>query len=322
MRDNVPSLKTLRRPKRVAAFTLIELMVSTAVVALMMILFSQVIMQTSGSMRLAHQRIDTASMCRVALDRIGLDLSRIVPGNESPLIVVKGDATTSDSVVMIGNVRTQDRGLVAGDLRLGVVAYCIRTVDNLAQGIGDAQILSRGNGTITWAGTNTKQIGSDTLKALQMAVVDVSGASQQMVSFQPLGEGIFRSSISFLLSDGSLTSTPPRDKNFLTISNGNANVYPLARCAAASDDATQRYVRALIVAVVALDERTLKNLDLKGVDMKNLAKLFVTGSSTTPAQDWDVSGTNTQLRSKLSPPAYPPSVVGGVRVYQRYFYVQ
>jgi prepilin-type N-terminal cleavage/methylation domain-containing protein len=314
-----------RRVKPASGFTLIELLIASAVLALMLLLFSQVITGTTASTQAAKNRMDIASMCRVTFDRLGLDLRGMVHEIETSLVVIKGDGATnvSDSLVMVCNVRTQDRGVASGDLRLGTIAYAIRSMDDLAIGISGAPILCRGNGTITWSTTDKQQINSDTLKALKTAVADVSGTSENMLSFQPLAEGVFRCSISFLLNDGTLTDTPPRDKNIKSISN-DANVYPLALSAAASDDASQRYIRALVVGVVALDPRTLKIAAQSGSSLETLAKIFTSPAvGSTAAQKWDIDDkSNADLRAKLSPPAFPAPVLKRIQVYQRYFYVQ
>lgn len=67
-----PSLK----PARLPAFTLLELLVSVAVLALIVAVVAQMVANTSLTVGESERRVSTAAQARMILDRLAVDLSR------------------------------------------------------------------------------------------------------------------------------------------------------------------------------------------------------------------------------------------------------
>jgi hypothetical protein len=72
------SMLNVPRRRKVAAFTLAELLVSIFVVVLVVFMFTQLMTSASAINRDEHKRIDTDTQARVVLDRMALDFAQMI----------------------------------------------------------------------------------------------------------------------------------------------------------------------------------------------------------------------------------------------------
>jgi hypothetical protein len=313
--------------RRTNAFTMVEMLVSMAVLIMIMVLFVQILNHTLATTQTATKHMDIASQSRVVFNRLGADLAGMPAGNSATLVVVKdvgGNPAGSDALVFVTRGRTRLRGDVTNNaIRLGVRAYRVEAFADPALDSQPAPMLAWGDGTVTWnaPSSGTLQVSSDIAGALAAALADVirqpATAAGNMVQFQPLADGIFRFEVCFLLSDGTLVSAPPTSVTFASLAS--SNVYPLALSPEDSADPNRLYVKALVVGVVGLDAAGRRLAGVNGSLLPQLAGVFPDPSaSQTPLQVWDI---NTTLRASLAPPNYPPPVLRGIRAYQSYYYV-
>lgn len=309
------------------AFTLLEVMVSVTVLAVLLVLFAQILGQTSSTIRAVEKHVDIASTTRIAFDRLGADLFSMVTGNVATLVVVKNAGGSnagsySDALVFVAKGRTQLRsGISDSQIRCGIRAYRIEAFADPSLGSQLAPMLAWGDGTITWTapGAGVAQAGSNIDQAMVAAIADVTGSSAagNMVQFQPLADGVFRFEVCFLLNDGTLVTVPPTSQTFASLTGGN--VYPVALSAQDSADPHQLYVRELVIGVVSLDAATRLIVGSNGSLLPQLADKFIDpAAGQSPMQAWNIT-TNASLRTSLSPPAFPAPVLGAVQVYQRYY---
>lgn len=312
------------------AFTLIEVLVSLAILAIVVLLFAQVIEQTSITTSGEEKHLDIASMSRVALDRLDSDLSGLISGGTSALIVIKnpgiaGTGRFNDALIFATNGRTQLRSAVSESaIRLGIRAYRIEEFSDPNLDGQKTPMLAWGDGTITWTppGSLASQASSNIGKALARAIADVTqtaSADGSMLQFHSLADGIFRFEVGFILSDGTFTQTPPISTTFASLSS--ANIYPVALSAEDSSDPGRLYVKALLIGITGLDNSTRRLADTGSGRLPGLSDMFSDPSADqTPLQAWNFQ-TNPDLADRIAPPAFPAPVARAVRIYQRYYYV-
>lgn len=311
-------------------FTIIEVLVATTVLALILVLFGTVLDLTTSAIHSADRNITTSAFFREAGNRMEADLAEMLTAGPAALVVAKNvggtsAGTLSDAVIFMTQGRTRQRqGIDQKDIRLAIRAYRVMGLPDPELGNQRTPMLARGDGTITWnavAGAPS-QAGTDISDAIKSAVADVVGSSTNGTSlvFQRLAEGIFRLEVNFLLDNGSISCVPPRSKKLAALAAG-ANVYPVALSAEDSADPDHRFVRALVVAMVGMDDLSRRLTGNNGDKLPDLADAFLDPATGQTILDiWDVERNGT-LRSMISAPPYLPAVLHGVRTDQEYYYV-
>ena len=81
--------------KSSAGFTLLEMLVSMAVLALMLVLFGQITGNTVGATQAAHRQMDVSMQARAAFDRIGLNINCMMRTNGVTLVAYNGSSSSS-----------------------------------------------------------------------------------------------------------------------------------------------------------------------------------------------------------------------------------
>ncbi len=328
-------------------FTLVELLVSIAILALIMVVLAQFLQETGLTIGKTSRSMETTELCLAALDRIDSNLSSMITTGPATMVVVKNTTGVNDGLALVTNERVRSQGSSSGpinvanssDIRMAAMGYCVgNAVDPDLAGAPSVPMLEWGNGTVTWNSSqiaNGNSINNLPLSALSAAVTDVSSvvtnggtlpSPAKMLQFQPLSHGICRLEICFLLSNGTLISVtaPPLNKNFLSSASPSpaatftAPNYALAFNANDSNSSTGLYVRALIIGVAAIDSVTQKTLT--AAQLASLpSALAKTIDGQTPLQAWDISSGSTTTYVNLK--AYPTQVLQNIRFFQRYFYV-
>jgi len=173
------------------AFTLIEVMVSCAVLAILVALLSSTFSNFAGLTSSSGRRIETGNQIRTVFDRMAFDLSSSVRDGGIEIQFAKnaqvngGAATVNDAIGLL----TDARSTTAGS-RLARVGYEVADDQNPAVQ-SPLMSLFRCVEPFLWT-DNSAETG-------------LSANAER----QPLGRGVFRMELSFLKTDGSLVAAPP-----------------------------------------------------------------------------------------------------------------
>jgi len=277
-----------------SAFTIVEILVATAVLAMILVLTLQILGNTNAVIRASDRQMDTAAQARAALDRFDADFSGAMLTHGASAICTLASGTTSPSIGFLcrSRAREADSGTPAwqDNLRGAIVGYRMQ-----------GSSLNRGDGRYTF---NQQDVGNHVASELatifpQLATALNSGGS--FLVWTPLGDGVVRFHVSYQLDNGVITQTPPTytmtspqtsgSSTYVstTFLNG-ANISPCLAIAFAKQNAPSsgslqgRYVRALIVGVAAIDRRTLVQATN---DLTQLGNLGTPGIS--PSVDTDTA---------------------------------
>lgn len=322
-------------------FTLIEMLVSMAVLTLMIVLVSQLTSQANITINTSSRQMDAASDAGAALDRLGANLAGIVSAQGIAPVVYKNtpsapsgenSGTLNDGIAFICNARPRNRSSVQTSpnnfIRMAMMGYRVRAFPDDLLGGTKVPKLSWGDGTVSFStATGSVQNAQYAKSGLQNAIITVAGdltdGTDNMIKPEVLGQGIFRFELCFLLDDGTVASAPPRDNNF-SATPFTGDCYAVALSRDTSADPNKRYVKAIIAGIAVLDAKTRQLVGANGADLYKLADLLPdpAANNQTPLQAWEFLGTSgnaTNLRNKLA--AYPKPVLQNLRLYQRYYYL-
>jgi len=175
---------------RAGGFTIIELLVSSAVLALLVTALAATFSNFIGFTSSSGKRLENNNQMRTIFDRMSFDLSSSVRNGGLEVIFSKnaqargGGSTLNDSMIFFTDART------AHDSRLARVAYEVDQGGNAATGVQFSSLF-RGVDPFNWSDNP----GSTTMST--------------MTDWQELGRGIFRMELSFLKTDGSLVGAAP-----------------------------------------------------------------------------------------------------------------
>lgn len=325
-----------------------------AVLILLVAVISAIFNQTNLAIRTSSKQLDVSGQARIALDRLGSSINNMVVAQGIAPVVLKdsGDSTSgalNDGLALLTNSRPRSRTSSVQEsptsfIRMAVMGFRILPLSDsafLSSPIPNptpspVPMLNWGDGTISWSTASQLKVQDALLAksslptAITAAATDLANLglpspapTPAMLQFQGIAANIIRFEICFLQDDGTIVSTPPRDKNLTGITG---NTYPVALSKATSADINQRYVKAFIVGLAGLDTQTRRLVGNNGDKLKNLADSLPNPAATnqTPLQAWDYTSNSaaaTALRNALLPPNYPLPVVNSLRLYQRYFYV-
>jgi prepilin-type N-terminal cleavage/methylation domain-containing protein len=163
-------------------FTLVELMVATVVLTLIMLLMAQVLNQMEHGVNILDRKLDSSSLIRVALNKIGYDLSsRVIVDTTIGITAIKHAG--NDELDFYSYVRT-----TAAESRFAKLDFVIGTQQS-ATSTQTIPALLVGNTGVGW--------NIDPLTITNAGPEDC------------LSAGIFRFEVAFLSTTGVLTANPP-----------------------------------------------------------------------------------------------------------------
>jgi len=275
---------------RLGAFTLLEILVAVAVLAVLALIMVGILDSTAKVTGSSQQRMSADSGARQALDRIGADILAALRREDLHDVVEKRPG--NDRIVFFA----QAEGY-GGDRGISQVSYCGSDHPDLgsaSENFGNG-VLLRGSSGKNWTGTGQLSFGAaPSLPAMDASQMELAAAD------------IFRFELGFLMGDGRIETTLPPV-------SGNAYLLTANRSAPAADQ-----VRAVIVSIAALDQRgrvliddaTLAALPGKLVDAARVAA----GAQDNILQVWrNAIQADTDL---------PPPVRNAIKVYQRVYFLQ
>lgn len=266
--------------RRHSAFTLIELVAAVAVLALILLMLSQIsggaIRATNGSLK----KLDATRQTRAVLDTLTEDLAQLVSTNGASTIFVRNDGPNARLTFV--SRRRGPQGMT--DLRfLAVTCYLNGTH------------LVRSVSPVIWS------------QADLVAEVFRSGTP---LDSSELAAGIVRFEIALQLDNGTVVPLHQAGSWITTTWNGTPlpEQFKALQLATVLRDPAKPKVKGLIVAVAALDEGNLK---LPGVPV--LGSRLDEGTGPTPLEAWNAAISAGKLQG------IPPSANAALSLLQKTF---
>ena len=311
------------------AFTLLELLVSMGVLALLVLLFARLLSSAASITTLGHKRMDTDSQARQLLDRVAVDFAQMVKRTDVSYYLKAGGNNMTDPSGTTGiNDRMAFFSTVTGyyptssnQSPLSLVAYRINS-DSTSSSYNKMERMGKG---LIWDGVSSSYIpivflnppsynNGQTINSLWNSAT-VSGTAD--TDYERVGPQVLRFEYYYLLSyvpaaGGLLRAFPPNWTSVAPI-NVSANIKDVA---------------AIVVAIAVLDPRS--KVLLTDSQIATLAGRLVdfdysNAGGWVPGQL--LSTWQTALNSIMDPNSpnfdqtMPRQAIQGVRLYERYFYL-
>ena len=261
-------------------FTLIELMVAMAVFAMMAVLLVVMVDGTTRVTGQSHRRISGDAGARQTLDRISADVARAIMRDDLPFRVDK--TVGNDGISFLANVDgyTEGRGM-------SVISYN-----------GSNGTLQRGVDATSWTdGSEAMDFTSVTNAAANAGYLERPGMDYEIIA-----QDVFRLEIAFLMGDGTIKA------NIGSPTNATPGVASLA---SSSGTPASNTIKAIIIGIASIDERSREALGTAGVTA-------LQGAFPDAGVNQDLIATWEGYSSNSSYATNTPAVRQSVRVYQRY----
>lgn len=300
------------------AFTLVELLVAAAVLAVIIVLFARAVNHISVITTTASRRIETDAQVRPLFDRMAIDLAQMV---KRPDVDFFGKGTASGGA-MSGNDRIAFFSMVPGDYPssgspspFSLIAYKV----NSSEAVENKAVFTRFQRMARGLLMNGDASANN-------------GASPSLIDgpifFSPISiPSVWTTKVtSNATTDSKHELIGPnllRFEYYYLLRNGNFSVVPWDGALAGHNTAAGlRDVAAIVVAVAAIDPKTRVLFENRTVaSISGSLADYSAGEGHRPG--WLTS----QWRSSLDSPTnatvrgLPRSAVAAIRIYERYFYL-
>ena len=283
---------------RLAAFTLVELVVTVGVLVLLVLLFTQLLNTSANVTTLGHKQMDTDSQSRQLFDRMALDFAQLVKRTDLDFFGKGTDAPNSVGGPMTGNDRIAFYSAVPGyypptgsQSPVSLVAYRVYNPAPPPNPCADCNKLQRLGKGLVWNGVSPTDIPVVfmplTISATWPAAT--SSSASGTAAYEVMGPQVFRFEYCYLLrANGGLSITPPSDISGIS---------------------------AIIADIAVIDPKS--KVLLTDANIATLAgSLSDYTSGMPPGQlrtNWQ-----TYLDGITN---LPRTAISGIRVYERYFYL-
>jgi prepilin-type N-terminal cleavage/methylation domain-containing protein len=275
-------------------FTLLELIVAMVVGTMLLTMSLQILGHSTATVKAADKQRTVHAQLRTALDRFAADFSSaMLDGGGTP---IWNAGATGSGIGFVCRSRPGTSGS-GGTLRPrgAVIGYALLDHQQTS-GSATYPELKRGDGPI--------QFNDDLGNVFKQ--LDAKPSDPIWNGWEPLGLGIVRFHISFLLDDGSITQTPPAYsmtmpqptgevvssfRNGLGLKPGHIAIAVAERnkqrpgIGGGNSVNDGRYVKALIVAAAGVD-RDVLNLALRTGKLDEVNALATPGEGETPLEVW------------------------------------
>jgi prepilin-type N-terminal cleavage/methylation domain-containing protein len=285
--------------RRADGFTLVEMMVSVAMLSVLVFLLMTIMNSTSATVGTSWSRLQSDQDGRLVLDRLQIDLQNMLL---RPDIDYEFVQNTGNDKLAYYATEPGYNPVPKGTTGKRVASIIVYKMVNSASG---QPMLGRGaNDGFQWAGssgapsvppmifTTTPQLSLDnsTITPLETTTPDT------------LSPNIFRFEISFLLKNPTNAAAPKQSAPALVASLPKHT--PIAN------------VAAIIVTLAEIDSQNAKVIP-PGSWSKLVAALPDAGGAST-AQAWNAAIASPNFATIAN---IPPKAASAVRVYERYFYL-
>jgi len=196
---SLPSQMARVFPRGVIAFTLIEVLVSCAVLSIMVALLAAAFTNFSGVTASSGKRIETSNQTRTVYDRLAFDLEASIRKAGVDITFLKNQqasgngSTKNDSLYLLTAARTSDPAA-----RMARIAYEVEEDENKAIGKKFPSLF---------------RVAEPYLWGDNAADIKVTSLAEK----QSMGRGVFRFELSFLTTDGRIVANPPASKDLAVV---------------------------------------------------------------------------------------------------------
>lgn len=224
-REKFPIRTNAGRSRGVVAFSILELLVAMAVLALLTVLLATAFSNFAQVASSSSRRMETSQQARALFDRMAFDIGSAVKSGATGIAfwedeTISGESDSdNDVLVLLTDAKTSDPGG-----RMAVVGYEVGNFEDKSLDM-DTRTVLRHVEPFAWEDDTTT-----------MAITDAADA-------QPIAPGIIRFELAYLTANGTiLGSPPPADADAETLR-------------AFREDLT-----AVICAIATVDEDTLRRV--------------------------------------------------------------
>jgi len=280
-------------PRKNYAFTLVEMIVSISVLAILVLLFTGLINSAVRITTLSHKRMDTDSSARQLLDRVALDFAQMLKRTDLDYFAKNTRAPNSAGGAMSGNDQIAFYSTVPGysssaASSISLVAYRINAQNRLER---------MGKGLL-WNGVS---------------------ARNTPVVFLPLTiSGVWPSAIDPMTSDSDYELIGPqifRFEYYYLLNNGNFSDTPWDAGAGHSSVSGMQDVTAIVTAIASIDAKS--KIITSDAQLGALAaKLIDFSTSMNPGELMSQWQSTIDMNTDL-----PRTALQGIRLHERYSYL-
>jgi hypothetical protein len=295
---------TLKQRGRSRGFTLAELLVSVGVLVLLVLLFTQLLNSAATITTLGHKQMDADSQARQLLDRMAIDFTQMVKRSDVDFFAKGTTAPKSVGGAMNGNDRIAFYSGVPGyypapgyQSPVSLVAYRVNS-DSTSSSYNKMERMGKG---LVWNGVSSTDIPVVFMPlTIGPSVASPSGtwpaatsSTASDTAYELIGPQVFRFEYCYLLTNGSLSITPPTD------------VLGIA---------------AIIADIAVIDSKSKVLLTAAQI------ATFNTAGAANFLSDYTVGMVPGQLRANWQAAlngitSLPRPAISGIRLYERYFYL-
>jgi prepilin-type N-terminal cleavage/methylation domain-containing protein len=230
------------------AFTLVELLVSLAVLSILVAILAQVVTLTSQAIDINSRKLDATGQARLFFDRLGADLA--ARPQRTDLGMILSNANGNDTIQFY--TAANGYGAAASRRQISFVSYGIGAPPS---GTGPDCLIRESDGT-DWTPAGTTAVSFLAPPSFTPMALKPANSNSDV-----LANGIFRMEFCYLLKNGA-----------------NAGTFTIAL------KPGEQY-SAIVVGVAALDHKSLNLLTNK--EVTTLAGYFHdTQDGSTPLSDW------------------------------------
>ncbi len=294
-----------RHPKRVVAFTLVEVLVAEAIFLVLLLLVMSLIFGALQTTTAQKKRMDELGDARQSLDRFSLDWSNRVRRTDVLASFSRPPATANNAANAQISFFSQVQAYT-GARHLSWITYAVTNVAQVNQGSQNVTTpaLVRGILGFNWSAADPSGSGNPLLTLPPTTPTATS-------TFDPLANTVFRFDYCFLQQVTSTPGTSPFTTN---------NPTDLANAADPNVNLTSTNFVGVVIAVASLDQQSRQ--------LVNQAQLVTMGNSLaaitnggTPQGQWVSALNNGTYATAVKAAGIPAPVANAVHVYQRILYV-
>lgn len=295
-----------------AGFSILEVLVATAVLAGLALLLAGIIDGVSKATRSSILKTDASAQARIALNQMGRDLSTLATEGGATLVIGRSPSPTgiNDSLAFLCSGRGRN---TETNHRLLAVFYAVRNYSDSVLGVSSSTLpmLGRGFGSVPWQNTTGTAITEAFLdNACAKVAADINGSGGIATNKAVIGDGLIRMAVSLQLKSGKIIPCDPANADFPVDASFARPGVSLPSDARALDLSK---VSAIIVGVAALDQKTRA---LSVADLADIAdKLPRPAVGQAPIQAWDF--TDSTFAASFNDVPLP--VRQSIRFFQRTF---
>lgn len=293
-----------------SGFTLAEMLVAIAVLALVVVFVSRLVNAAAAITTLGHKHMDTDAQARQLLHRMAIDFNQMVKRSDVSYYVKTGSGITAQS----GNDRIAFFSAIPGyypqsgyKSNLALTAYRVNASSTSAS-YNKVERMGKGLHFNAGYANATPLLFLDSANNTTIQLIWPAAASATTVDsdYEVAGSQVFRLEYYYLLTTGAFSAGPWTNPSLPAIKD----------------------VAAIVVAIAAIDPKSKVLLTNSGptAQLPTLAgKLLDYDATTMPNAGDLIRKWQDVLDNQKSPDpaitAMPLAAIQGVRLYERYFYL-